>query len=47
LEYFKEVYEESDGVFDSHDALVFEEFGINIYEFSKINDKVEFDCSGL
>ena len=45
--YFKEVYHESDGIFDSHDALVFEEFGINIYEFSHINDKVEFDCSGL
>jgi putative GTP pyrophosphokinase len=45
--YFTEAYKEDDGLFDSHDAVIFEEFGLDISKFKEVNNKVEFDCSGL
>lgn len=40
--YFNEVYKESYGIFNAHDALVFKTFGLDITKFPK---KVEFDCT--
>lgn len=42
--YFNDVYKESYGTFNAHDALVFKAFGLDISRFPK---KVEFDCAGL